>query len=81
MNNQTENYIIFKPIAERFNRVASEMSDDDIKHLIKQSLKEQLEKVNFGFIIQEIVDNYFEDDYNIIKIQNMMEESVKNKFK
>jgi hypothetical protein len=31
MSNQTENYIILKPIAERFNRIANSITDDEIK--------------------------------------------------
>ena len=35
MENRTESYIILKPIAERFNRIAKEISDEEIKNLIK----------------------------------------------
>jgi len=33
MKSQTENYIILKPIAERFNRIANSISDDEIRSL------------------------------------------------
>ena len=42
MENKTESYIILKPIAERFNRITNEITDDEIKDLIKSSLREQI---------------------------------------
>lgn len=61
MKEYTENYLILKPIAERFSRVASEISDDDIKYIIKQLMKEKIaEAINFDCvtdILQEWVDN------------------------
>lgn len=42
MNNQTENYIVLKPIAERFNEVSKTISDEDIKYIIKVQLKNNL---------------------------------------
>lgn len=35
MENKTESYIVLKPIAERFSRIANEITDADIKQLIK----------------------------------------------
>ena len=37
--NQTENYIILKLIAERFNKIANSISDDEIKSLIKDEIR------------------------------------------
>lgn len=31
MENKTESYIILKPIAERFNRITNEITDDENK--------------------------------------------------
>ena len=31
MENKTESYIILKPIAERFSRIANEITDDENK--------------------------------------------------
>lgn len=81
MNKQTQDYIILKPIAERFNKVASEITDEDIKDIIKSAIREQIDKVDFASPIQDIVDNHFEDDCNIYTIQNLLVESIKNKFK
>ena len=61
MTQQSENYLILKPIAERFSRVASEISDDDIKYIIKQVMKERIsEAIHFDAVtdvLQEWVDN------------------------
>lgn len=61
MTQQSETYLILKPIAERFNRVASEISDDDIKYIIKQVMKEKIaEAITFDDVtslLQEWVDN------------------------
>ena len=59
--NQTENYIALKPIAERFSKVASEISDDDIKLIIKDVMRERIANaINFSEItdkISEFVEN------------------------
>lgn len=61
MTEYTENYLILKPIAERFNRVASEISDDDIKYIIKQVMREKIaDAINFDCVtdvLQEWIDN------------------------
>lgn len=59
--NQTENYIVLKPIAERFSKVASEISDDDIKLIIKDVMRERIANaISFSEItdkISEFVEN------------------------
>lgn len=61
MTEYTENYLILKPIAERFNRVASEISDDDIKYIIKQVMREKIaDAINFDCVtdvLQEWIGN------------------------
>lgn len=42
MTNQTENYLLLKPISERINRICAEMSDSELKSLIREALKEQI---------------------------------------
>ena len=41
MNNQTESYIVLKPIAERFSKVANEISDEEIKTMIKSVIQDR----------------------------------------
>lgn len=61
MSEQTENYIVLKPIAERFNRVASEITDDDIKYIIKSVMKERIaQAINFNEVVS-LIDNYISE--------------------
>ena len=61
MTQQTENYLILKPIAERFNRVAAEITDDDIKYMIKSLMKEKIaESIDFS-VVSDIINEYLED--------------------
>ena len=59
--NQTENYIVLKPIAERFSKVASEMTDSDIEMIIKDVMEERIaDVIDFSSItdkISEFVEN------------------------
>ena len=81
MENKTESYIILKPIAERFNRIANEITDDEIKDLIKSSLREQLRENEITRSIGFIIDEWFEDDKNIEFIKDAIEESIRNKLR
>lgn len=62
MNNQTESYIVLKPIAERFSKVSSEITDEEIKSLIKNVMKERIaQAINFDGIVDKI-DNFLENN-------------------
>jgi hypothetical protein len=78
MDNQTESYIVLKPIAERFSRVASSITDDEIESLIKSEMRDQLKKIDFKFEVQAIISEYIDDheDYII----GLFKEELKNKF-
>lgn len=61
MTQYTENYLILKPIAERFNRVASEITDEDIKYIIKSLMKEKIaEAIDFS-IVSDIINEYLDE--------------------
>ena len=61
MTTQTENYLVLKPIAERFNRVANEITDNDIKYMITSLMKEKIsESINFD-IVADIINDYIEN--------------------
>ena len=79
MNKQTENYIILKPIAERFNRISASITDEEIRTLIKQELRDQIKGVNFGFLIGEIVDEWTDSHRQVI--EELLLESYKAKLK
>lgn len=61
MTQQTENYLILKPIAERFNRVASEITDDDIKYMITSLMKEKIaDAIDFS-VVTDVINEYIEE--------------------
>jgi hypothetical protein len=77
MENQTENYIILKPIAERFNRIAKEISDDEIKSIIKNEMREQIKgRIDFSKL-DDITDTYIDD--NEYEIKKMIADTITNK--
>lgn len=76
---KTESYIVLKPIAERFSRIASEMTDDEIKTIIQSEMREQLRRVDFGNQFAMIVDEWFEDPDNVDMIIDTLSKSVKDK--
>lgn len=79
MEKQTENYIILKPIAERFNEVAKEISNDDIKNIIKEAMREQIKGIfDFGRL-EELTDEYIEENEDDIK--DMIATSISNRLK
>jgi hypothetical protein len=77
MNNQTENYIILKPIAERFNKIAKEISDDDIKIIIKNAMREQIKGIFDFSKLEELTDTYIEENEGNIK--QMIANTIKNR--
>ena len=77
--NQTENYIILKPIAERFNKIANFISDDEIKSLIKDEMRDQLKRINFSSQIEEIISDYINNNQE--DVLNLYKNELKNKFK
>lgn len=83
MTEQTQDYITLKPIAERFKEVAATISDDEIKSLIKEELREQIRtQVNFGSTIAQWVEDMLNDDESWVELViNCMKESIEKKFK
>lgn len=79
MDNKTESYIILKPIAERFSRVANSISDDEIKSLIKDELRGQLKKIDLGILVNEICETWVEDNQDTIT--DLLKKSMVEKFK
>lgn len=83
MTNQTQDYITLKPIAERFKEVGATISDDEIKSLIKEELREQIRtQVDFGSTIAQWVEDMLNDDESWVELViDCMKESIKNKFR
>ena len=63
---QTENYIVLKPIAERFSKVASEMTDSDIETIIKDVMKERIADVIDFSPITDKISEFVENNEEII---------------
>jgi hypothetical protein len=82
MTKQTQDYISLKPIAERFKEVATSISDDEIKAIIKDELRTQIrEQVEFGSVIGEWVDTILEDEEWVELVRTCMKDSIISKFK
>jgi hypothetical protein len=81
MNNQTESYIVLKPIAERFSRVASEITDDEIKDLIKSELRDQIKALRFGQVLGDVIDEWLEQEDVADLIYKTLTDSIKNRLK
>lgn len=82
MSKQVQDYISLKPIADRFREIANTISDDEIKFLIKEELRNQIrEQVEFGSTISEWVDEMLEEDDMVELVRHSLVESIKSKFK
>lgn len=81
MNSQTRDYITLKPIAERFKEVAMTISDDEIRAIIKDELREQIRKqVEFGEVINEWTEVWLENEDNCNFVMNCIKDCIRNKF-
>lgn len=83
MTKQTQDYLTLKPIAERFKEVAMSITDDEIKSIIKEELRNQIrDQVDFGYTIGQWVDDMLENDESWVELViSCMKESIRNKFK
>lgn len=82
MNKQTEDYIKLKPIADRFKEVTMSISDDEIKAIIKEELREQIRnQVKFGTVINEWTEIWLEDENNCEFVMRCIKDSIQNKFR
>lgn len=79
MSNQAENYIILKPMAERFNKIASKITDEEIKSLIKSELREQIRKIDFTYEVKSIIEEYL--DENSDEVLTFYKNGLKEKLK
>lgn len=81
MDKQTFDYISLKPIADRFRKVAETISDYEIRDIIKdqiaQKVKEQLEDSYFS--LEQIIEDWFDDEDNIEWINKTLKASIENK--
>lgn len=82
MSKQAEDYIKLKPIADRFKEVAMSISDEEIKAIIKEELREQIRnQVEFGIVINEWTRIWLEDENNCEFVMRCIKNSIQNKFR
>lgn len=59
MNEQTEKYIVLKPIADKFKEVAEGITTADIRKIIEGEIKLQLQKIDFTASIKDVAEDFF----------------------
>lgn len=79
MTQQSENYLILKPIAERFNRVASEITDDDIKYIIKEVMKDKIQDAIDFSVVEEKLTEWI--DNNSDQVVHAMQDAISERLK
>lgn len=81
MTKQTEQYIALKPLANRFAEISKSISDDEIRLIIKDSLRNKIDEQldNMNIPLEEIVSEWFDDDTNIIWIIDMIKKSIESR--
>ena len=79
MTRQSENYLILKPIAERFNRVASEITDDDIKYIIKEVMKDKIQDAIDFSVVEEKLTEWI--DNNSDQVVHAMQDAIGERLK
>lgn len=74
MTRQTENYLILKPIADRFSRVSAEITDNDIKYMIMEVMKEKIsEAIDFS-VVEEKLTEWI--DNNSDQVVHVMQDAI-----
>ena len=74
MTRQTENYLILKPIADRFSRVSAEITDSDIKYMIMEVMKEKIsEAIDFS-VVEEKLTEWI--DNNSDQVVHVMQDAI-----
>lgn len=85
MTKQTEDYLSLKPLAERFKEVANRITDEELDYIIRSKIKEQIEKQvdfsSFGTAIEEVIENWFEDNENCNFILDTLRESIERRLR
>ena len=85
MTKQTEDYLSLKPLAERFKEAANRITDKELDCIIRSKIKEQIEKQidfsSFGTAIEEVIENWFEDNENCNFILDTLRESIERRLR
>ena len=85
MTKQTEDYLSLKPLAERFQEAANRITDEELASIIRSKIKEQIEKqIDFsslGIAMEEIIENWFEDNENCNFVLDTLRESIERRLR
>lgn len=85
MTKQTEDYLSLKPLAERFKEAANRITDEELDYIIKSKIKEQIEKQidfsSFGTEIEEVIENWFDDNENCNFVLDTLRESIERRLR
>ena len=79
MTEKSETYLILKPIAERFNRVASEITDNDIKYIIREVMKEKIQDAIDFSIVEEKLTEWI--DNNSDQVVHAMQDAISERLR
>ena len=85
MTKQTEDYLSLKPLAERFKEVANRITDEELDYIIRSKIKEQIEEQvdfsSFGTAMEEVIENWFEDNENCNFVLDTLRESIERRLR
>lgn len=85
MEKQTEDYLSLKPLAERFKEAANRITDEELDYIIRSKIKEQIESQidfsSFGTTMEEVIENWFEDNENCNFVLDTLMESIERRLR
>lgn len=85
MTKQTEDYLSLKPLAERFKEAANKITDEELDYIIRSKIKEQIEnQINFssfGIAMEQVIEDWFEDNENCNFILDTLKESIERRLR
>lgn len=85
MTKQTEDYLSLKPLAERFRETANRITDEELDYIIRSKIKEQIESQidfsSFGTTIEEVIENWFEDNENCNFVLDTLKKSIERRLR
>ncbi|MGF0147633.1 hypothetical protein ACQRDF_09475 [Lachnospiraceae bacterium SGI.054] len=85
MTKQTEDYLSLKPLAERFQKAANRITDEELDCIIRSKIKEQIEEqIDFSYLgiaIEETIENWFDDNENCNFVLDTLRESIERRLR
>ena len=85
MTKQTEDYLSLRPLGERFREAANRITDEELDYIIRSKIKEQIdEQIDFSYFgtaIEEVIDNWFEDNENYNFVLDTLKKSIERRLR